>query len=301
MEPTTQQTILLTGAGGLFGSRLAEAVSDEYILCRQYHHSPNDATVPDTFVGDLTDIRYVKSLATRIDPDIIINSAALADVDRCETEPDFSHRVNVVLVQNLLDAFPRAKMIQISTDYVFSDDPERGDALPSPGDTPNPINIYGRHKLEAERIVSAASPHHLVVRVNSLYDYRGRTNIFSHVYRSLTSGKTVPGFTDQISNPIAAPSAADITIDLLSKNAEGIFHVGGRDIVSRYNFAVTIAKYFGLDTGLVIRSTSAERNRPARRPTRAGLDCRLTEAFLAAPMPAVKDDLDRLKREMNRE
>lgn len=290
----------MTGAGGLFGTRLIEAASDKYSLCRHYHHSPDDSSSPEISVGDLADPEHVKSIASRIDPDIIINSAALADVDRCETEPDFSHRVNVDLVQNLLEAFPRTKMIQISTDYVFSDDPARGDALPSPGDTPNPINIYGRHKLEAEQVVSAASPHHLIVRVNSLYDFRGRMNIFSHVYERLSSGQTVSGYTDQISNPIAAPSAAEITMTLISKSAEGIYHVGGRDIVSRYNFAVAIAEYFGLDKRLVERSTSAERNRPARRPIRAGLDCRLTEALVGAPMPAMKDDLARLEREMNR-
>ncbi len=294
-----QLKILLTGAGGLFGTRLAETVPDNFILFRHYHHSPGDSAPPDIFVGDLTDPDYVKSLAALVDPDIIINSAALADVDRCETEPDFSHRLNVVLVQNLLDVFPRSKMIQISTDYVFSDDASRGDALPSPGDLPNPVNVYGTHKLEAEWIVSAASPHHLIVRVNSLYDYRGRTNIFSHVYETLSSGKTVPGFTDQISNPIAAPSAADITMKLFSKNAEGTFHVGGRDIVSRYDFACKIADYFSLDKKLILSSTSASPTRPARRPVRAGLDCRLTEAYLGAPMPAMADDLARLKREMH--
>jgi len=147
--------------------------------------------------------------------------------------------------------------------------------------------------------VSEASPHHLIVRVNSLYDYRGRINIFSHVYESLSSGKTVPGFTDQISNPIAAPGAADVTIGLLSKNAEGIMHVGGRDIVSRYDFACRIAEYFDFDKKLVIESSSAERRRPARRPIRAGLDCLLTEAFLGAPMPGITDDFARLRREMS--
>ncbi len=295
-----QRTLLLTGTGGLFGERLAEAAADDFVVYRHYHHSPGDAETTGIFIGDLTDAAHVKRLATQIDPELIINSAALADVDRCETEPDVSRRINVALVQNLLGAFPRAKMVQISTDYVFSDDAARGDALPSPEDTPNPINIYGKHKLEAERIVSAASPHHLIVRVNSLYDFRGRTNIFSHVYRSLSSGERVTGFTDQISNPISAPGAADITIALITKNAEGIYHIGGRDIVSRYELALTIADYFGLDNNLIARSTSAERNRPARRPVRAGLDCRITEAFLGASMPAMQDDFARLRREMNR-
>jgi dTDP-4-dehydrorhamnose reductase len=290
--------ILLTGAGGLFGARLAEAAPDDCIVYRHYHHAPGDSESADIFVGDLTDPNHVRSLAASVDPDIIINSAALADVDRCETEPDLSHEINVVLVQNLIDAFRRSKMIQISTDYVFSDDAARGDALPTPDDPPHPVNSYGRHKLEAERIVMAASPHHLVVRVNSLYDHRGRINIFSHVYESLLSGRTVPGYTDQISNPIAAPSAAEITMDLILKSAEGTFHVGGRDIVSRYDFACKIADTFGVDKKLVVSSSSAERARPARRPIRAGLDCRLTEAFLGAPMPTMLDDLARLKREM---
>lgn len=296
MEPIK---ILLTGAGGLFGTRLAEAATRDFIPYRHYHHSPETGAGPDEFVGDLIDPMHVEQLSKKIDPDIIINSAALADVDRCETESDLSRQANLFLVKHLLKSFPRAKLVQISTDYVFSDDAERGDALPLPDDSTNPINIYGRHKLEAERLVSAASPHHLIVRVNSLYDCRGRTNIFSHIYESLTAGETAYGFTDQVSNPVAAPTAADITVDLLRKNAEGIFHVGGRDIVSRYDFAIMIADNFGLDKKLVLPSASARRTRPALRPIRAGLDCSLTEAFLDKPMPTIREDLARLKREMD--
>lgn len=291
--------ILLTGAGGLFGTRLAEAASRDCVLYRHYHHSPEAGAGPEVIVGDLVDPDHVKQLSVNIAPDIIVNTAALADVDRCETDPDLSRQVNVILVKNLIENFPQAKIVQISTDYVFSDEASRGDALPSPDDPPHPINVYGRHKLEAERLVSAGSAQHLIVRVNSLYDYRGRTNIFSHVFESLSAGKTIYGLTDQISNPIAARTAAHITIDLLSKNAGGIYHVGGRDIVSRYVFAAMIADYFGLDKRLILSSTSAARTRPARRPIRAGLDCRPTEMFLGAPMPAIREDFARLKREMD--
>jgi len=298
-ESSSKIIVLLTGAGGLFGRRLADAAPSEYDLYRHYHRFPDDGERNHSFAGDLCDSDHMRTLADRIDPDIIINSAALADVDRCETEPELSYRVNAGAARNLLDRFPDAKFVQISTDYVFSDCDKRRTALPRADDETDPVNVYGRHKLEAEHMALAASRHHLIIRVNSLFDYRGRKNIFSHVLANLSGGKRIDGFTDQISNPISTITAAEITMALIQNAAEGVFHVGGREIVSRYEFACRIADYFGYDSKLVTAATSVSRSRPARRPTRAGLDCHSTETVLGISMPDLEDEFARLRAEMD--
>lgn len=289
---------LITGAGGLLGRRLA-AVPKGYAAYLHYHRRPVDALPDGTFAGNLENPGHVRRVAEQIRPDLIINSAALADVDRCELEPQLSYRANVVAVENLLEVFPDAKFVQISTDYVFCDDEMRGTALPDPEDTPSPVNVYGEHKLKAEQMVRAASADNLIVRVNSLFDYCGRKNIFSHVYESLSTGNKVEGFTDQVSNPIAAASAAGLTWALIENGAAGIFHVGGREVVSRYQFARRIADHFELNNELITVAKSENRRRPARRPVRAGLDCRRTESYLGIGMPGLEDDFTRLREEMN--
>lgn len=287
--------LLITGAGGHLGSKLAQAVPSAYRAYLHYHYPPDKRVLPETYAGNLSDSEYVRELAEQISPDIIINCAALADVDRCEKEPDFSHLTNVAAVKNLLEAFPRAKFVQISTDYVFSGDKSYASSPPKPHDPAGPVNIYGNHKLEAEQMALAASKNNLVVRVNSLYDYAGKRNIFLNLLSDLAAGRKATGLTDQISNPIASFSASELISELIAKDAVGIYHVGGRDFVSRYEFACRIAEVFGYDESLISPAAMEEFPRPAKRPRYAGLDCGETEKFLHKRMPSLSDDLTRIK------
>ena len=287
--------LLVTGAGGRLGSRLAEAAAPAYQVYLHYHHLSDRGISPDTQAGDLSDTEHVHELAGTISPEIIINCAALADVDRCENEPEHSLSANVSAVKNLLERFPRAKFVQISTDYVFSGDDSYAASPPRPHDPTGPINIYGQHKLEAEHATLAASADNLVVRVNSLYDYAGKRNIFLNLVTDLAAGNKVTGLADQISNPIAAFSAAELILELIEKDAAGVYHVGGRDFVSRYEFACRVADVFGFDKGFVSSATMEDFPRPAKRPRYAGLDCTATEKFLHKAMPSLSDDLTRIK------
>ncbi len=269
-----------------------------YDIIRHYHHPPDRHDRPDRVIADLSDKSQVKSLAEKINPDIIINCAALADVDRCETEPETSYRINVTAVENLILSFPRSRMVQISTDYVFGDDPERGSTPPTRDHATHPVNVYGQHKLEAERIVMKASPDNLVVRVNTLLDYTSRRNFLYFVYDSLKNGHEIAAVTDQVSNPITALSAAELTYRLLAQKASGIYHLGGEEFLSRYDLARRIARFFDLDDTLIEAVISDSLPRPAMRPRYAGLDCAATEKILNISMPELRHDLARIKDEM---
>jgi dTDP-4-dehydrorhamnose reductase len=263
-----------------------------------YHHPPEGKSLENIYHGDLNDAAHVKYLSGIIDPNFIVNSAALADVDRCETEPELSEAINVVAVENLLRYLPKARFVQISTDYVFGDDEKRGPTLPKPEDEPRPVNIYGRHKLEAEQAVMSASPDNLVVRVNTLFDHTVERNFFRFVYDSLKAGKKVSGVSDQYSNPISASGAAFLILQLIEKEATGIFHLGGREVVSRYEFVRRIAEFFGLDQNLIEAATAEEISRPARRLKFSGLECGATEEFLELSMPDLNSEFGQLKIKM---
>ncbi len=278
-------TILITGAGGLLGGRLVKRFGDSNNVVGHFHNKPKDKNSIREVVGDLGEIEHTKILASDIKPDIIINCAALADVDRCEFEPELSRHVNIKAVRLLLKYFPDAKFVHVSTDYAFDTD-----HVGCPGDERNPVNTYGQHKVEGEKLVESSSDKNLIARVNTLFDFGTRRNYFSFILEKLRAGETIKGIEDQTSNPISTITAAQIIFELVSRNAKGIFHVGGGEFVSRYEFAVRVADYFGFDSSLVEPVGSDSFEHRAKRPRIAGLDCNKTEAFLGRKMPSLEEE-----------
>jgi dTDP-4-dehydrorhamnose reductase len=282
--------IMITGAGGLLGQRLAEEFSDAGHLIKHYHNNPEIENDKNIIFGNLGDEEHIKNLSQQFLPDIIINSAALADVDQCQHEPYASKRINVDAVELLLKYFPQAKFVHISTDYVFS-----GDKRACPNDPPNPINIYGEHKLQAEIITQTASPSNLIIRTNTMLDITTGRNFFLFVYNRLKAGKKIKGANDQSSNPITAFSAAKLIRQLIEKDASGIYHIGGADFVSRHDLALKIAEICEFDKSLISPVESLSIPRPAPRPPLAGLICDETELFLNKKMPALEDEIIALR------
>lgn len=275
------------------GRRLVENFTGTCELFAHFHTEQEYTATASALIGDLSDKNTVTSLAEKVSPDIIINSAAIADVDRCEYEPELSRRVNVDAVKLLLRQFPSAKFVHISTDYVFD--------LETPGkasDERNPVNTYGAHKAAGEKAVAETSQDNLIVRVNTLFDDTTRKNFFSYICNSLEAGERIKGISDQTSNPISAISAARLIYELVAKNARGVHHVGGSDFVSRYEFAVQAADYFGLDKSLIQPAASNSFAHRARRPKTAGLDCQKTESFLGHKMPSLVDEFLQVKQAM---
>jgi len=290
-EGATSPTLLVTGAAGLLGEEVARLAEGEYELYRHFHRPPSSPAHPNCFAGDLGDLNHARELAGKIDPDIIINCAALADVDRCQREPELSERVNVLAVEYLLRVFPRAKFVHISTDLVFP----QGKKPPLPNDPTAPLNTYGHHKLAGEQVVRAKSLDNLIVRTNTMYSHTHQRNFFCFVYSALRAGEKISGIIDQSSNPLTAFSAAQLVLQLVGKNAKGIFHIGGQEHVSRYEFACRIADYFHLDRSLISPVTSASFERVAPRLLIGGLDCRETDKFLGVRMPSIESDLARIR------
>ena len=289
-----EPSILVTGAGGLLGRRVVEQAVGRYHLYCHYHRTSSTELPPDSFSGNLTDPDHAAWLAKKIHPHIIINCAALADVDRCEREPDLSRNINVDAVKHLVGAFPSAVFAQLSTDYVFAG----GSPPPGPSAPTGPRNVYGCHKLDAEEAVRAASADNLVIRTATLLDFLGRRNVFQPLYEPLRAGHEVSCLTDQSSDPLAAATAAGLVLALVEKKAQGIFHIGGRDLVSRYELALRMAAYFGFDRNLVRPVTSATVKRAAARPSLAGLDCRATELFLGRAMPTLEETFAIIARDI---
>jgi dTDP-4-dehydrorhamnose reductase len=203
----------------------------------------------------------------------------MTNVDRCQTEPQESHAVNVGGTANVAGACRAAgcRMVFVSTDYVFD-----GSAGPySEDDPPRPISEYGVQKLAGEHLVSTGVPGWLIVRTTVVYGWEAQgKNFVQRLVKSLKAGQKVRVPRDQVGSPTYAPNLADAMAELGEKRAQGVFNVAGNELASRYDFAVFAATVFGLDPGLLEPVETSALGQPAPRPLKAGMKVEKAQAVL---------------------
>src|SRR3989304_5304607 len=247
--------VLICGSNGLLGQRLALMLGGrtEYEVLNTSHHRSFvfDDRLFDYSQLDLTRKSDVKSLISSFQPDVIMNAAALTNVDWCEDHREEAWNVNVVGVENLVEAARKvdARVIHVSTDYVF--DGKTGNY--SEDDKPNPVNYYGKTKLAGENAIRIADIDHAILRTIVVYGQgiNVKKNFALWVIESLRAGQSIRCVTDQIGNPTYVADLALAIIKIAELGKSGIFHVCGREEVSRYEFAVKIAEGFGFDPGII--------------------------------------------------
>ena len=219
---------------------------------------------------DITNLSSIETCVKIENPDIIINCAAMTNVDGCEKNHTLAHTINVVGIQNIIKATnKRVKIFQISTDYVFGG----GNGPYSEADPTHPLSYYGRSKLEAENILRGSLHPYSIIRGSVLYGdpLNAKPNFFSWVYDSLSKNKNIKVVNDQTSNPAWLPSLSDAIMKMILLNAEGVYHFGSDDHLNRYEFAVLIANVFEFNAALITPATSDSMPFVARRPIHSGL------------------------------
>lgn len=294
--------ILICGANGLLGQRLALILSTqtEYEVLNTSHHRSFvfDDRLLDYTQLDITRKGDVKSLVSSFQPTTIINAAAATNVDWCETHREDAWRVNVVGVENLIEATRKvgAKLIHLSTDYVFD-----GKAGPySEEDRPNPISYYGKSKLAAENALRMADIPFSIIRTIVVYGQgiNIKQNFPLWVLQSLQEGKQIRCAVDQISNPTHVGDLALAVVRVFEMNREGFYHVCGSERLSRYEFAMGVAEVFGLDGSLITPVRSAELQQSAPRPLVTGFITLRAESELGLKGMDTREGLTLMKREL---
>lgn len=295
--------ILICGSNGLLGQRLALLLStntDYEVLNTSHHRSfVFDHQLFDYTQLDITRKSDVKSLVASFQPDVIINAASATNVDWCETHRDEAWKVNVVGVENLVEAARKhgARLIHVSSDYVFDGKhgPYRED------DPPNPISYYGKTKLAAENAIRASDIRWAIVRTIVLYGagISVKQNFALWVINSLRNGQTIRCVDDQISNPTYVGDLAMAIIRIFEKEKTGLYHVCGSERLSRYDFALRAAEIFGLDAGRIIRAKSADLHQPAPRPLLTGFITTKAETELGMKFMNATEGLTALKQELH--
>lgn len=280
--------VLVTGGTGLLGWWLVKVLSSRgHDVHATYHaQKPVGLDSVNWVKVSIEDPDSVNRVLEAVKPDTVVHSAAYTDVDGCEANKEYAYRVNYVGTAVLAKAAGRVNsfMIYVSTDYVF--DGEKG--LYSESDLPNPVNYYGFTKLLGEVAVSTIlSDNSSIVRVSGLYGYSpmGKKNFGIKALESLIEGREVYAFIDQYLSPTYVPALAERISIMVEKKITGIIHIAG-ERVSRYDFALMMARSLGVDEGLVKPAKLSEARLVARRPRDSSLDTSraLREGLMMPPM-----------------
>lgn len=274
------KTIVVTGSNGLLGQKLIyQLISNKnykVIALARGENRLNQKTGYTYIDLDITDEQKIKSFLTATQPHVVINPAAMTNVDACEKDKDLCDKTNIDAVRYMVEALEsiqtkdyRPHFIHFSTDFVFD-----GTSGPyKETDEPNPLSYYAESKLKSEKIVQASSLDWAIVRTIIIYgvtDGNQRSNIVLWVKNALTNGQSINVITDQHRSPTLAEDLAQGTIAIAERGATGIFHLSGPETHSIWDLAVQIADFWKLDKSLMKPVTSAELNQPAKRPPVTG-------------------------------
>lgn len=268
--------VLITGANGLLGQALTRRLSrmPEYdVLATARDDTPRfDIGSCGYAPLDITNTEAVETLCEDFTPNVVVNCAAMTDVDGCADAKDACWTVNADAVEHLAHTCRRhgARLVHVSTDFVFDgkDGPYTEDARP------NPVNYYGRSKLAAENAVRAAGlTKWAIVRTVLVYGTAAgstRSTIVSWLIDQLAAEEPVHIVTDQWRTPTYVHDLAQGIERLIHFEKTGLYHISGRELLSVYDLATTVADVLGFDAHLIHPVTSDYFERAVPRPPRTG-------------------------------
>lgn len=268
-----KKRILIIGSNGRLGQSLVKKIMHREkteLMCGSIEEEPLIKDV-DYRKVDITQKHQVKKLILDFVPDFIINAAAFTNVDKCESERELAWKINVTGVEHLAQyaRLVDAHLTHVSTDYVF--DGKKGPY--SETDQPNPISYYGRTKFASENALTISGAKYAIVRTNVLFGPSefGEPDFVNWVIDSLSSCKKIRIVTDQINNPTFIPDLAEGILRIVDLNKDGIYNLGGRELLSRYDFTLRIAEHFSLNKKLIEKIKTSDLKQPAPRPLKSGL------------------------------
>jgi dTDP-4-dehydrorhamnose reductase len=286
------QTLLLTGATGFLGLRLAPGLSPSWRVVG----ASRRAAGPDAVRLDLEDLDAVRRVFDEVRPAAVVHAGAIAGPDECERDPERARRVNLDATRVLAESCGRAgaRFVLFSTDLVF--DGEKGRY--GEDDAPNPLSVYAKVKLEAEEAALSRAPGAVALRISAAYGrlLGGRPCYVDELVAALSRGEPVAAFTDQWRSPTAADGLPEVLLRLLADpDLEGVFHWGGADRVSRFESALELCRVFGYDPALVRPARMGDKRVLAARPRDSSLDSSRLAAALGMAPPTLAEGLAALK------
>lgn len=218
-----------------------------------------------TVPGNFGSFDTIRENLQKIQPDLIINTAAITNVDECEHYPGAAYELNAEFTHRIAKAafLEKISFIHISTDQLF----DGSQSFIKENEIPSPLNVYGKTKALAELYVLQAAPTALILRTNFFaWGHKFRNSLTDWILQSMRSDQEIKMFKDVFFTPILADNLIKTAHILLEAREKGIFHIVGDERISKYDFAIRIAKIFGFSEGLIIPIHLADKKLAARRP-----------------------------------
>lgn len=292
--------VLVTGALGLLGLKIAQLFAKDpaHQVLATFGNSKENWTfdIPAE-AASVADFGAVTALLLSFKPEVVINCAAYSKVDQAEFERAAAYQVNAEAVGFLAQEVKRigSFLVHFSTDYIFD-----GKAGPySEEARPNPLGYYAKTKYWGEEKVVRVGCRHLVVRTNVLFgihELASKPNFFMWLAGELSAGRPVKIVSDQYNNPTLADNLAALVKEAVEKKLEGVLNLAGKTYLSRYDFAMRIARFFGYDHELITPIYTASLKQPAPRPLLGGVRIERAQAVLKSPIFTVEESLSFLKK-----
>lgn len=282
-----KERVLVTGATGMIGTYLVECLNETYDELLVVENNTKSKYGKGVHL-DLVNIDELRMQLDHLKPTIIINLAALTDVDDCEKNPFQADIINHKLPKELAEYWHRSKLndphevfvVHISTDYVF--DGVVGNY--NEESVCNPVNEYGRTKLLGELAIRSivSEQNWCIARTCSIFGLHPKKKTFPvYAIENLLRGQNVTAAVDQYNSPSYVVNVSEMLEELIKNKRFGTFHISGSSRLSRYEQAIKISEELGVDTSLIVSKNSADMNWVATRPPDSSLDVSKAQTILS--------------------
>ena len=294
--------VLITGSNGLLGQKLVNLfVANKFeVIATSKGKNRNPLTDNyEYFNANITNFDKIYKFIKKTQPNFIINTAAMTNVDNCELRKRECKELNAKVVKNLANASEEFNihLIQISTDFVFKG--KKG--YYTEDDKPNPANYYGETKLKSEKYLKRYDINYTILRTIILYgliENSSKNNFVLWVKNSLEQGKSINIVTDQYRMPTYVNDLAFACLQSVKKKAKGIYHISSNELLSIYEMALEVANTFNLNKDLIKPILTEKLNQKAIRPTKTGFIIDKAVAELGLKPMSFKEQLPIFKKEL---
>ena len=259
------KTILMTGGSGLLSTNWALSIRDEYKVTLLLHQKKISLLGVNTEIVSLSSLEECLSVLEKHQPDIVIHTAGLANVEECESNPNLAQTVNVDLAKNIATACSNqgVKLVHISTDHLFLGDQE----FSTEESVINPVNNYAKSKFLGEKQVLENCKDALIIRTNFYgWGTKYRQSFSDLILDKLKNNQQVDLFSDVFFTPILIDELSKRTHQLIDANTMGVFNIVSSERVSKYEFGIKLANCFNLDVGLINTVSINDKPNLVKRP-----------------------------------
>jgi dTDP-4-dehydrorhamnose reductase len=282
--------ILLLGSSGFLGIYLNKVLKEKFTVI---------TTGLNKRKNDLTKYVNIKKLIEKTKPNIIINASGLTDIEICQSKPNLSEKINIDIIKNIFLIRKKNnfnfEFLHFSTDHMYN---PKNNIKNNELMSTSPVNTYTKHKLQAEKI--CLTNNSLVFRLNLIGKSRSSKKSFTDwIYEKLKKNDEINGFIDSFYSPLSVETVAKIIKKIILKKLlcnSGIFNMGSKDGISKYNLIVDFSKKLGIYKKNLIKKNKINRMCKTKRSNYNRLNTNKFEKVFKIHLPFIKSEINKVTK-----